>query len=86
MKKIITTTITGIIFGVIIFGSGCVVSLEPNYIKNAQENGIIYLSIDNNASFLAPTPINIVINSTYDNQYYFDPLLAFRNNILLDKT
>jgi len=83
MKKLITATITGIIFGVIIFGSGSISYIEPRYIANAQDERGVYYSADINASFLAPMSLNIQINPDFENQKYMSLIASFRDCITL---
>ena len=62
MKKFIILSVTAIIAGVIFYGSGSVVALSTRDIQTAEKFGIVYIGIENNASFLAPMPLNIYIN------------------------
>lgn len=58
-KKLITLSTTVIIAGVILYGSGSVFALNTVAIQTAEKYGMIQIGMENNASFLAPMPMNI---------------------------
>jgi len=61
MRKLLATSIAGIIFGVIIAGAGVAGNFDAQAIKFGISNGYISIGMESNASFLAPIPINYSI-------------------------
>ena len=61
MKKILPFLTVVLMAGVVMYGSGSIVALNTTEIQTVQKYGVIQFGMENNASFLAPMPINIHI-------------------------
>lgn len=89
-KKLITLSTTVIIAGVILYGSGSIVALNTRAIQTAEKYGMIQIGMQNNASFLAPMPMNIytkpmcmeksVYTQTFLDGCYLPSFRIIRNN------
>lgn len=62
MEKILTIFTIVTMFGVVLYGSGSVIALDTASIQTAGATGFIQIGMENNASFLAPMPMNVYIN------------------------
>ncbi|HDN51350.1 MAG TPA: hypothetical protein ENG06_06225 [Thermoplasmatales archaeon] len=64
MRRMMTIAIAGMVLGVVMAGAG-IVRVDHELVKSAKYYGIVSVGMGNNASFLAPMPINYSIIQLY---------------------
>jgi hypothetical protein len=72
MRKILVLAIAGIIFGVVMAGSGAATALDPELVKIGVSSGVISFGMEGNASFLAPMPIFYNVKPMHTPIYKYD--------------
>ena len=75
MKKIFVFSVTAILFGLVIAGSGITMAIEPNQIVRGSQLNYISFSSAGNTSFLTPSSINYTMNPIFS-PWYFHSLIA----------
>lgn len=64
MRRLLTVSVAGIVLGVVLAGAG-IVGVDYDMVKSAKYYGVVFVGMENNASFLAPMPINYSVMQSY---------------------